>query len=173
MTRLPDTIYVPVYSYTYVPFRWKGNRLSFREGLSDTQVPRSGLAFLEQPCTAKFSGGLRNLQRSNRLPIIRSPITRVLFTDLQGEIESSKLGIALPEDSDYKRRSRSESVQAPPFMTLFVIPGGSQEDASVLAGSRCMPGRKSLERHQPAAGGLVARTVKQHDTFVSSTQVVT
>jgi len=145
--------------------------LSSHEGLYDTQVPGSGLAFVEQRCIAKFGGGLRNLQRNKRLPIKTSPITRVLSTD-RDEIEGSKLGIALREDSDYKRRSRSESVQAPPFMTLFVIPGGSQEDASVLAGSRCMPARESLERHQPAAGGLVARTVKQHDTFVLNTQVV-
>ena len=172
MTRLPDISYVPMYSYTYVPFRWKGNKLSFREGLSDTQVPRLSLAFVEQRRTAKFGGGLRNLQRNKRLPIKRSSSIRVLFTD-RGEIKGSKLGIALREDSDYKRRPRNESVQTPLCMTLFVIPGGSQEDASVVAGSRCMLGQDSLERHQPAAGGRIAETVKQHATFVSNTQVVT
>ena len=172
MTRLPDT-YMFIYSYMYVPFRWKGNTLSFREELSDIRVPRLSLAFVEQRCTAKFGGGLRNLQRNKRLPIKRSSITRVLCTDLRDEIEGSKLGIALREDSDYKRRPRSESVQTPLCMTLFVIPGGSQEDASVLAGSRCMPGRDSLERHQPAAGGRVMGAVKHNVTFVSNTQVVT
>src|SRR5215210_1942998 len=171
MTRLPDIICIETCFYTYVPFRWEGNQLSSHEGLSDTQVPRSGLALVEQRCIAKFDSGLRNLQRNKRLPIKRSPITRVLSTDRDG-IEGSKPGIALPEDSDYKRRPRSEPIQTPLCMALFVIPGGSQEDASVLAGSRCMPARESLERHQPAAGGLVARTVKQHDTFVLNTQVV-
>ena len=151
----------------------EGKQLSLREGLPDTQVPRSRLALLEQPCTAKFGGGLRNLQRNKRLLIKRSPTTRVLFTDLQDEIEGSKLGIALREDSDYKRRPRSESVQAPLCMTLFVIPGGSQEKASVLAGSRCMLGRDSLERNQPAVGGRVAGAVKQRATTVSNTQVLT
>jgi hypothetical protein len=172
MTRLPDISYVPVYSYTYVPFRWKGNKLSFREGLSDTQVPWLSLAFVEQRRTAKFGGGLRNVQRNKRLPIKRSSSIRVLFTD-RGEIEGSKLAITLREDSDYKRRPRSESVQAPLCMTLFVIPGGSQEDASVLAGSRYMPGRDSLERRQPAAGGRVMGAVKHNVTFVSNPQVVT
>ena len=105
--------------------------------------------------------------------INRSLITRVLCTDLRDEIEGSKLGIALREDSDYKRRPRSESVQTPLCMTLFVIPGGSQEDASVVAGSRCMLGQDSVERHQLAAGGRIAGTAKQHATFVSNTQVVT
>ena len=146
--------------------------MSLHKGLSDTQVPRSGLALVEQRCIAKFGGGLRNLQRNKGLPIKRSPITRVLVTDLRNEIEGSKLGIALREDSDHKRRPRSESVQAPPCITLFVIPGGSQEDASVLAGSRCMPGWDSLGRHQPAAGGRVAGTIKQHAIFVSDTEVV-
>ena len=171
MTRLPDT-YMFIYSYTYVPFRWKGNKLSFRQGLTDTQVPRSGLAVLEQPSTAKFGDGLRNLQRHKGSPIKRSAITLVLFTDLRGKIEGSKLGISLREDSDHERRPRSESVQAPHCMALFVIPGGSQEDASVLAGSRCMPGRDSLGR-QPAARGCVAETVKRYATFVSNTQVIT
>jgi hypothetical protein len=157
----------------YVPFRWEGNQLSLHEGLAGTEVPRSGLALVEQRCIAKFGGGLRNLHRNKRLPIKRSPITRVLSTDLRDEIEGSKLGIALHEDSDYKRSFRSEPVQAPLCMTLFVIPEGSQEDASVLAGSRCMPGRKSLERHQPAAGGHIVGIVKQHATSVSNTQVVT
>ena len=112
MTRLPDT-YMFIYSYMYVPFRWKGNTLSFREELSDIRVPRLSLAFVEQRCTAKVGGGLRNLQRNKRLPIKRSSIIRVLFTDLRDEVEGSKLGIALREDSDYKRRPRSESVQAP------------------------------------------------------------
>ena len=151
----------------------EGKQLSLREGLPDTQVPRSGLALLEQPCTAKFGGGLRNLQRNKRLLINRSSITRVLCTDLRDEIEGSKLGIALREDSDYKRRPRSESVQTPLCMRLFVIPGGSQEDASLVAGSRCMLGQDSLERHQPAAGGRIAGTVKQHATFMSNTRVVT
>jgi hypothetical protein len=150
----------------------EGKQLSLREGLPDTQVPRLGLALLEQPCTAKFGGGLRNLQRNKRLLINRSSITRVLCTDLRDEIEGSKLGIALREDSDYKRRPRSESVQTPLCMTLFVIPGGSQEDASVLAGSRCMLGRDSLGRHQPA-GGCVMEAVKHNVTFVSNAQVVT
>jgi len=105
--------------------------------------------------------------------INRSLITRVLCTDLRDEIEGSKLGIALREDTDYKRRSRSESVQAPLCMMLFVIPAGSQEDASVLAGSRCMTGRDSLERNQPAAGGRVAGAVRQHATTVPNTEVVT
>lgn len=173
MTRLLDT-----YMFLNIPipmflFRWKGNKLSIRERLSDAQVPRSGVTLLGQSCTAKFGGGLRNLQRNKRLPIKGSAITRVLFTDLRDEIEGSKLSIALREDSDYKRRPRSESVQAPLCRLLFVIPGGSQEDTSVLAGSRCMPDRDPLERHQLAAGGCVGGTVKQHATFVSNTQVVT
>ena len=146
--------------------------MSLHEGLSHNQVSRLGLALVEQRCIAKFGGALRNLQRNKRLSIKRSPITRVLSTDLRGEIEGSKLGIALREDSDYKRRSRSEPVQAPLCMTLFVISGGSQQDASVVAGSRCMLGQDSLERHQPAAGGRIAGIVKQHATFVSNTKVV-
>lgn len=147
--------------------------MSLHEGLSNAQVPRSGLALVEQRCTAKFGGGLRNLQRNKGLPIKRSPITRVLSTDRQDEIEGSMPSITLREVSDYKRSSSGELVQAPLCRTLLVIPGGSQEDASVVAGSRCMPGQDSLERHQPAAGGSVMGAVKHNVTFVSNTQVVT
>ena len=161
MPRLPGTyMFIQTCFYTYVPFRWEGNQLSLHEGSSDTQVPRSGLALLEQRCIAKFRGALRNLQRNKR-----SPITRVLSTDLRDEIEGLKLGIALREDSDYKQRPRSEPIQTPLCMTLFVILGVRRRNASVLAGSRCMPGRDPLERHQPAAGGRVAGTITQHATL--------